>query len=106
MTRVIYRWRVEPELQAEFASWWHEGTLRIRASQPGALGSTLCRSTEEPDCFIGIARWASRDHLEAFWKQAGTVEFRGATMESVEVLDELDHLTVEQGLGEETPGGA
>jgi len=45
---------------------------------------------------IGIARWESRDHLEAFWRQAGTVEFPGATMVSIEILDELDHLTVEQ----------
>jgi len=44
---------------------------------------------------IGIARWESRDHLEGFWKQAGTVEFPGATMESIEILDELDDLTVE-----------
>jgi len=38
----------------------------------------------------------SREHLEAFWSQAGTVEFSGATMESIEVLDELDHLTIKQ----------
>jgi len=45
---------------------------------------------------IGIARWESKDHLEGFWRQAGTVQFPGATMESIEILEELDHLTVEQ----------
>lgn len=95
--RVIYRWRVEPERQAEFAIWWHEGTLRIRASEPGAMGSTLCRSTEDPDCFVGIARWVSRDHVEAFWERTGigALEFRGTTTESIEILEELDHLTVD-----------
>lgn len=96
MIRVIYRWRVETERQADFAAWWHEGTLQIRASQPGAMGSTLCRSAEDPYCLVGLARWESRGHLEAFWRQAGTVEFEGATMEFTEIFDELDHLTAEQ----------
>jgi hypothetical protein len=94
--RVVYRWRVEPERQAAFIPWWHEGTLRIRASQSGAMGSTLCRSGDDRDVLVGIARWKSRRHVEAFWEEAGTVVFEGAVLESIELLDELDHLTIEQ----------
>lgn len=97
MIRVVYRWRVDPLRQSEFAGWWHEGTLRIRQSNPGALGSTLCRSTDDPELLIGIARWQSRAQLEGFWERTGPVDFSGATMQSIEVLEELDDLTIGPG---------
>jgi heme-degrading monooxygenase HmoA len=93
--RVLYRWRVEPGEQSGFVAWWHDGTLAIRAAQPGAMGSTLCRSLEEPGMFVGIARWESTAHVEAFWRGAGGDGFPGARLEGVEVLDELDDLTLE-----------
>jgi heme-degrading monooxygenase HmoA len=92
--RVVYRWHVEAATESAFVAWWHEGTLGIRASQPGAMGSTLCRSIKDPGQLVGIARWESRAHLEAFWGGAGAVEFPGATLEDVEIFDELDHLTM------------
>jgi len=94
--RVIYRWRLEATRRADFASWWHDGTLGIRATQPGAMGSTLFGSTEDDDCLIGIARWQNRDALTAFWERMSPLEFPGAVLESLEILDELDHLTVER----------
>jgi heme-degrading monooxygenase HmoA len=97
--RVLYRWRVEEGRRESFTSWWHEGTLRIRSSQPGSFGSTLCRAGDDPAVFVGIARWAGRDALEAFWKQAAGDPFEGAVLETVEVLEELDDLT----LGVEEP---
>ena len=93
--RVIYRWHVDADRHVDFARWWHEGTLRIRAAQPGSLGSTLCCSDADPDVYIGIARWRSRQDVEAFWTVSGSVSFDGAELESVELLDELDNLSVE-----------
>ena len=95
MIRVIYRWQIEGDRQESFATWWHEGTLRIRSTQPGAKGSTLLRAPEDEDCLIGIARWESTEQLTAFWERMSPLEFPGATMLSLEVLEELDHLTIE-----------
>ena len=97
MVRVIYRWRVEPRLHEDFARWWHDGTLRIRSSRPGARGSTLVRPSDGDGYLVAIARWDSEDDLAAFWRDPGGAEFPGAALESVEVLTELDHLTVEEG---------
>jgi heme-degrading monooxygenase HmoA len=93
--RVIYRWRVEEDRKADFAAWWHEGTLRIRATQPGAMGSTLLRSGVE-DGLVGLARWESQEHLDAFWERMSPLEFPGAVLLSIEILEEIDHLTVEE----------
>ena len=93
--RVVYRWRIEAAGHADFAAWWHEGTLRIRSTQPGAMGSTLLRPTDEDDCLIGMARWTTRTHLTAFWDAMGPLEFPGAVLESLEILEEIDHLTRE-----------
>jgi hypothetical protein len=92
--RVIYRWTIRADRQADFAIWWHEGTVRIRATQPGALGSTLLRSPDL-DGLIGIARWQSREELTAFWERMRPLEFPGAELRSLEILEELDHLTLE-----------
>jgi len=95
MIRVIYRWRVERRRQDDFIRWWHEGTVRIRSSKPGARGSTLTRPTAGDDQVVAVARWDSEDDLAAFWADPGGSDFPGATLESVEVLHELDHLTLE-----------
>ncbi len=94
---MIYRWRVEAARRADFATWWHEGTLRIRSTQPGAMGSTLLRATDDDDCLIGIARWESEAELTAFWERMSPLEFSGAVLASMEILEEIDHLTLERG---------
>jgi hypothetical protein len=93
--RVIYRWRIEDDRKADFSAWWHEGTLRIRSTQPGAKGSTLLRSADDEDCLIGLARWQSREQLESFWERMSPLEFAGAVLLSLEILEEVDHLTLE-----------
>ena len=95
MVRVIYRWRVAPHRRDDFARWWHDGTERIRSSRTGARGSTLLRPTGSDEHVVAIARWDSEGDLAAFWADPGGSEFSDATLESVEVLVELDHLTVE-----------
>jgi quinol monooxygenase YgiN len=94
MIRVIYRWEVAPDAEAEFREWWHEGTIAIRRDRAGALGSALLRSEDEPRTFVGVARWQSKAHLEAFWAAARGQAFPRAELTSVEVLDELDDLVI------------
>ena|ERR1039458_7485826 len=93
--RVIYRWHIDADRQSDFATWWHDGTLRIRSTQPGAMGSTLLRSTDDENCLIGIARWESKEQLTAFWERMSPLEFPGAVLQSLEILEEIDHLTLE-----------
>jgi hypothetical protein len=93
--RVIYRWRIEDDHRADFTTWWHEGTLRIRSTQPGAMGSTLLRSSDDEDCLIGLARWEDREQLESFWERMSPLEFPGAVLLSLEILEEVDDLTLE-----------
>jgi heme-degrading monooxygenase HmoA len=96
MIRVVYRWTVEPDRQADFATWWREGTLRIRSEMLGARGSTLFRPTNRDDELVAIAPWESEQQLAAFWKDPGGSDFAGAVLKSVEVLEELDDLTTER----------
>jgi antibiotic biosynthesis monooxygenase (ABM) superfamily enzyme len=92
--RVIYRWRVDADRRADFVSWWHEGTLRIRSSRPGAMGSTLLRPDADDTHLVAVARWKTVKDLEAFWEDPGGSDFPGAHLESVEILEELDDLTI------------
>ena len=95
MIKVIYRWRIDPDRQSDFASWWHDGTLRIRSSRQGALGSTLCRPTGDDEHLVAVARWESQEDLVEFWKEPAGSTFEGAHLESAEIFDELDDLTVD-----------
>lgn len=94
MIRAIYRWRVDADRRDSFATWWHEGTLRIRSTRPGALGSTLLAPINDEEHFVAVARWRSRRDLEVFWADPGGSGFDGAELVSTEVFEEVDDLTV------------
>jgi heme-degrading monooxygenase HmoA len=100
MIRVIYRWRVDQDRRREFVDWWHEGTIRIRSTHHGALGSTLLEPSNDPFHFAAIARWRSTDDLEAFWVEPDVSPFDGAKLVSSEIFEEVDDLTL-QGPGTE-----
>ena len=95
MIRVIYRWSIDAATGADFAAWWHLATIRIRSTEPGAMGSTLLRSPDDDACVIGIARWRDKGHVTAFWERSTPLEFPGAVLQSLEILEEVDHLTLE-----------
>jgi heme-degrading monooxygenase HmoA len=101
--RVIYRWRVDPDLGAQFASWWHQGTIGIRHDHAGALGSLLLRSRDDPNVFVGVARWETEHHLAEFRRRAVPLSFAGAELEAIELLDELDDLTEDRRVGADRP---
>ena len=96
MIRVIYRWIIDPASEDQVIDAWRAATVRIRQEQPGAMGSTLLRPADAPNKAVGLARWQRREDVEAFWA-AGTngSPLPGGTLESVEILEELEHLTVE-----------
>ena len=94
MIRVIYRWRVAAGQRAAFGTWWHDGTVRIRTDFQGALGSTLCWPVDDDAHVVAIARWNSQADLEAFWSNPGSTPFDGAELVSVQVLEEIDDLTL------------
>jgi hypothetical protein len=54
----------------------------------------LLRSRSDLTLLVGVARWASEDELLQFRHAAGTLSFEGAELEGIEVLDEIDDLTV------------
>jgi antibiotic biosynthesis monooxygenase (ABM) superfamily enzyme len=100
--RVIYRWRIDSGTGEDFQAWWHEGTVRIRATNPGALGSTFLRPVDGQTFFVAVARWRDREALERFWARPPGAPFPGAELESADTYDELDDLTL--GISDTAPG--
>ena len=95
MIRVIYRWTVNPATEDQFIEAWREATQHIRADEPGAFGSTLLRPAHSPTTLVGFARWQRRDDVEAFWASGHAAPLPGAVLESIEILDEVEHMTLE-----------
>ncbi len=64
MLRVVYEWRVAPEDTEQFRALWARVTDQIHASTPGAMGSSMLRSVEDPSVILTVAKWTSY----AAWK--------------------------------------
>jgi hypothetical protein len=89
MIRVMYRWTVKEEDEAEFVRTWEEGTLKIQASCEGAMGSILLRSSENPQHFFGMARWPSKEIWEMAQRTMPILRLVGPKPESERFFDEL-----------------
>jgi heme-degrading monooxygenase HmoA len=94
--RVLYRWAVDPATEDQFIEAWREATERIRAHEPGALGSTLLRPADSPNTLVGFARWHRREDVEAFWNSGNATPLPDATLESIEIMEEIEHMTLDR----------
>ncbi|MFY0532118.1 antibiotic biosynthesis monooxygenase family protein [Nannocystis pusilla] len=107
----MYCWKVKPGQEEAFAAAWSQVTRWIRTHVPGARGSVLLRSAEDPHEFVAIARWTSRAAWEAFpGTEASELQAHRQTMrETAErsrpaaFFEEVDDLTVSG--EEERPAG-
>ncbi|MCB0195592.1 MAG: antibiotic biosynthesis monooxygenase [Anaerolineae bacterium] len=98
MIRVTYKWKVKEEDVAEFKAAWAATTTAIRAGTPGARGSFMLQSHQDPTLFITIARWDKLEDWQAFWDAAHPpqMETMHALAErlSVESFEEIDDHTI------------
>ncbi|GAC1656424.1 MAG: hypothetical protein NVS9B12_08110 [Vulcanimicrobiaceae bacterium] len=62
MFTAIYRWRVKPELEAEFLRVWHIRTQKIE-EHGGSFGARLHKGDD--GTYYSIALWPSREAWEA-----------------------------------------
>jgi len=89
MIRVMYRWTVKKEDVEEFVRTWEAGTLKIQTQCPGAMGSILLRSSENPEHFFGMARWTSKEIWGAAQRTMTFLDLQGPKPESECFFDEL-----------------
>lgn len=65
---VVYRWRLKPGCEAQFASDWHKVTLTARENY-GSAGSCLFKAHD--DTYVAIARWPDRKTRARFFSRKG-----------------------------------
>ncbi len=98
MIRVIYRWRVPTAEASKFRLAWEKTTTSIRETTPGARGSVLLHSTQDPTEFLTIARWDTLEDWQAFWKSSSHSDMQSmhsfAELLSTEAFEELKDHTV------------
>ena len=98
MVRIIYRWRLLADNESSFRQAWAKATKTIRETWPGARGSFLLKSHQDPAEFLTIARWDSLEQWRAFWDSGGRTEMREvhacAQRLSEAVYEELEDHTV------------
>ena len=98
MINVIYRWKVKKEDQAKFKTAWAKTTTAIRESTPGARGSKMLQSEQDPTEFVTIARWDNLEDWQAFWKDATQTDMHVmhalAERLSVEAFEEIEDHTI------------
>ena len=79
MFAVMYRWRLKPGTELQFASAWAERTRAILQKE-GGLGSRLHRTDD--GWFIAYAQWPSRAAWEVFMATSSAPSPAGSLMRS------------------------
>ncbi len=77
MIRVIYKWRVPLERQAEFEKIWQETTRRIHETTSGARGSFCLASIDDPTEVLTVALWDSEGQWREFIENAKATSMSG-----------------------------
>jgi RimJ/RimL family protein N-acetyltransferase/heme-degrading monooxygenase HmoA len=83
---VIYRWRVKPGMEAQFAEGWSEGTAAIH-ERCASFGARLHRP-RDGDVWVSYARWPDEASRKACFKnndfrQLGFAKMREAVAETL-----------------------
>lgn len=91
---VLYRWKIRPGAEAEFANAWAVATAAFRTI--GALGSRLHRADDGD--FYAYAEWPSRRAWEAAQHQSPVDAATAATMRNATLEFEARPLTIEADL--------
>ncbi len=73
----MYRWRLKPGTEAQFAEAWAERTRAV-VSQEGGLGSRLHRAAD--GMYVAYAQWPSRAAWEAFMHKSAPPSPAGVQM--------------------------
>ncbi|MEM9529453.1 MAG: antibiotic biosynthesis monooxygenase [Pseudomonadota bacterium] len=95
--RVLYRWQVPSEAFEAFKETWRATTNHIHDTVPGAQGSFLLRSSENPTEVLTIAKWDTLESWKKFYGQRNPEAMKAmrelATRISVEAFDEIEDHT-------------
>ncbi len=90
---VIYRWRVKPGLEEQFARAWSEGTAAIHA-RCASYGARLHRPAEGGDLWVSYARWPDEASRAACFAQNDFRDIGFATMREA-VAETLPEIVLE-----------
>ena len=77
-----------------------------RASSSRSVTITYRAHGTTPTTAVGLARWRRRDDVEAFWASGHATPLPGGNLESIEVLEELEHMTLEDLTGTGMPAAS
>lgn len=92
MIRIIYRWRLKAKTDLEsFQVAWVKATTAIRGKTPGARGSFLLQSLNDPAEILTIARWDRLDDWKSFWEDPNRSEMSEMHLYAERLSEEAYH---------------
>ena len=97
MIRIVYSWKVELEKLESFIETWKRTTNKIHEEVPGARGSFMLQSDDNPTEVKTIARWDSLGDWQQFWENSNPSQMQSmrdlGERVSVEIFREVDDFT-------------